>query len=127
MLLLLERSPNGEVRPTGTRCPPIVPRSILPVNRFDDLGAEEDRFSRDWKETRRILGRIGRQEPAQRTRIPRLVNDLLLAMSAVQIGATLFTCNGEEFRLIARDKKLPLQILRSPEFPAKAVGFCSRG
>ena len=66
---------------------------------------------RDWKETGRILARIGRQEPAQRTRIPRLVNDVLLAMSAAQIGATLFTFNGEDFRLIARYKKFSLEIL----------------
>ena len=40
-----------------------------------------------------------------------LVNDVLLAMTAVQIGATLFTCNGEDFRLIARHTKFPLEIL----------------
>ena len=65
----------------------------------------------DWKETGSILARINRQEPAQRTRIPRLVNDALLAMSAIQIGATLYTLNGEDFRLIARYKKFPLEIL----------------
>ncbi|MFQ5801946.1 MAG: type II toxin-antitoxin system VapC family toxin [Candidatus Methylomirabilales bacterium] len=65
----------------------------------------------DWKETGRILAKIGRQEPAQRTRIPRLVNDVLLAMSAAQIGATLFTFNGEDFRLIARYKKFSVEIL----------------
>jgi predicted nucleic acid-binding protein len=66
---------------------------------------------RDWKETGRILARIGRQEPAQRMRISRLVNDVLLAMSAVQIGATLFTFNREDFALIARYKKFSLGIL----------------
>lgn len=65
----------------------------------------------DWKETGRILAKIGRQEPAQRTRMPRLVNDVLLAMSAVQIGATLFTFDREDFRLIARYKKFSLEIL----------------
>lgn len=66
---------------------------------------------RDWKETGRILARIGREEPAQRTRISRLVNDVLLAMSAVQIGATIFTFNREDFRLIARHKRFPLRLL----------------
>lgn len=65
----------------------------------------------DWKETGRILARINRQEPAQRSRIPRLANDGLLAMSTIQIGATLDTRNGEDFRLIARHKKFSLQIL----------------
>jgi predicted nucleic acid-binding protein len=66
---------------------------------------------RDWKETGRILGTINRQEPAQRSRIPRLVNDVLLALSARQIGATLYTFNGEDFRLIARYKKFSLEVL----------------
>jgi predicted nucleic acid-binding protein len=66
---------------------------------------------RDWKETGRILGRINRQEPAERTRIPRLVSDVLLALSTVQIGATLCSFNGEDFRLIARCKKFSLEVL----------------
>jgi predicted nucleic acid-binding protein len=66
---------------------------------------------RDWKEAGRVLGTINRQEPAERTRIPRLVNDVLLALSAVQNGATLCTFNGEDFRLIARYKKFSLEIL----------------
>lgn len=66
---------------------------------------------RDWKESGGILAKINRQEPAQRTRIPRLVNDVLLAMSAVQIGATLLTFNREDFRLIARYKQFSLEIL----------------
>ena len=65
----------------------------------------------DWKEAGRILARINRQEPAQRTRIPRLVNDGLLAMSAIQIGATLCTLNGDDFRLIARYRRFSLQVL----------------
>ena len=66
---------------------------------------------RDWKKTGRILGTINRQEPAQRSRIPRLANDVLLALSARQIGATLYTFNGEDFRLIARYKKFSLEVL----------------
>lgn len=68
---------------------------------------------RDWKETGRILARISRKEPAQRTRISRLVSDVLLAMSAVQTGAILFTFNGDDFRLIARYKQFSLEILRA--------------
>jgi predicted nucleic acid-binding protein len=66
---------------------------------------------RDWKETGRILGTINRQEPGERTRIPRLVNDVLLALSAVQIGATLCTLNEEDFILIACYKKFSLELL----------------
>jgi predicted nucleic acid-binding protein len=65
----------------------------------------------DWKETGRILAEIGRHEPAQRTRIHRLVNDVLLAMTAIQIGATLITLNREDFALIRRYKRFFLEIL----------------
>ena len=37
---------------------------------------------RDWSEAGHVLARINRQEPAQRTRLARLVNDVLLAMCA---------------------------------------------
>jgi predicted nucleic acid-binding protein len=66
---------------------------------------------RNWKQTGRILAEISRQEPNQRSRIPRLTNDALLAMSVIQIGATLYTFNGEDFRLIARYKEFSLEIL----------------
>lgn len=66
---------------------------------------------RDWKEAGRILARINRQQPAERARTGRLVSDVLLAMSAVQIGAKLYTFNGEDFRLIARYRQLSLETL----------------
>ena len=66
---------------------------------------------RDWREAGRVLARINSQEPAQRTRLARLVNDVLLAMSALQIGATLYTFNRDDFTLIARYKKFSLVLL----------------
>jgi len=39
------------------------------------------------------------------------VNDVLLALNAVQTGATLFIFDGEDFRLIACYKKFSLEIL----------------
>jgi len=65
----------------------------------------------DWKETGRVLARISRREPGQRTRIPRLVNDVLLALSARQIGATLYTFNREDFTLIAGYTRFALEVL----------------
>lgn len=65
----------------------------------------------NWKEAGRVLARITRQERGQRMRIPRLVNDLLLALSARQIGATLYTFNREDFALISRYTRLALQVL----------------
>ena len=66
---------------------------------------------RDWREAGRVLARMNRQEPAQRTRLARLVNDVLLAMSAIQIGATLYTFNRDDFTLIARYKRFSVVFL----------------
>jgi predicted nucleic acid-binding protein len=65
----------------------------------------------EWKEAGRALARIGRREPAQRSRIPRLVNDVLLALGARHIGATLYTFNREDFILISRYTRFALEIL----------------
>jgi predicted nucleic acid-binding protein len=65
----------------------------------------------DWKEAGTILARIGRREPAQRTRLARLVNDVLLALCARQIGATLYTFNRQDFSLIARYTRFVLEVL----------------
>jgi tRNA(fMet)-specific endonuclease VapC len=66
---------------------------------------------RDWEQTGKTLAQISKQEPNQRSRIPRLVNDVLLALSAIQIGATLYTFNGGDFGLIARYRNFSLEIL----------------
>jgi predicted nucleic acid-binding protein len=65
----------------------------------------------DWKEAGRVLARIGRREPAQRTRLSRLVNDVLLALCARQIGAMLYTFNRQDFSLIARYTRFALEVL----------------
>ena len=75
------------------------------VHQVEQTGRTVVPTYRDWKEVGKLLARISRQEPAQRTRLPRLVKGVLLAMSARQIGATLFTFNAEDFRLIARYKQ----------------------
>jgi len=75
------------------------------VHQVEQTGRTVVPTYRDWKEVGKLLARISRQEPAQRTCLPRLVNDVLLAMSARPIGATLCTFNAEDFRLIARYKQ----------------------
>ena len=66
---------------------------------------------RDWREAGRVLARINRQEPSQWTRLVRLVNDVPLTMSAVQIGATLYTFNRGDITLIARYKRFSFVLL----------------
>lgn len=81
------------------------------IQRTEQTGRVVTPTYADWKETGRVLARISRQEPGQRTRIPRLVNDVLLALSARQIGATLYTFNREDFTLIAGYTRFALDVL----------------
>ncbi|MGH7369713.1 MAG: type II toxin-antitoxin system VapC family toxin [Candidatus Methylomirabilaceae bacterium] len=65
----------------------------------------------NWKEAGRVLARMSRREPALRTRVPRLVNDVLLALSARQIGATLYTFNRRDFITISRYARFTFESL----------------
>ena len=81
------------------------------VQRTEQTGRVITPTYEEWKEAGRVLSRIRRREPAQRSRISRLVNDTLLALSARQIGATLYTFDRDDFTLIARYTRFTLQIL----------------
>jgi len=43
--------------------------------------------------------------------LPALLNDILIALCARRIGATLLTHNGQDFRLIRRHKEFALRVL----------------
>jgi predicted nucleic acid-binding protein len=55
---------------------------------------------RQWKETGDILATILARHPNLKTKLPGLVNDCLLALSALGIGATLYTRNRKDFLLL---------------------------
>lgn len=81
------------------------------VQRTEQTGRVITPTYEEWKEAGRVLSRIRRREPAQRSRISRLVNDTLLALSARQIGATLYTFDRDDFTLIGRYTRFTLEIL----------------
>jgi predicted nucleic acid-binding protein len=81
------------------------------IQRTEQTGRVVTPTYADWKETGTVLARISRREPGQRTHIPGLVNDILLALSARQIGATLYTFNREDFTLIASYARFALEVL----------------
>jgi predicted nucleic acid-binding protein len=56
-----------------------------------------------------VLARIARQEAGLRSRIHRLWNDGLIAMSARQIGATVITQNVRDFELLRRYVRFELE------------------
>ena len=63
----------------------------------------------DWERAGDILGRIRVKEPKLRSRLPSLWNDLLIALSARQIGATVVTSNALDFELLRRYVRFDLE------------------
>lgn len=65
----------------------------------------------DWLEASEIVTAIAGKERGWRSKLPALLNDILIALSARRIGATLVTYNGDDFRLIRRRKQFLLRVL----------------
>jgi len=65
----------------------------------------------DWKEAGKLIARITRNEPGRKSRVQRMLNDILLALSARRIGAELVTFNRSDFQLIRRHRPFALKIL----------------
>jgi len=65
----------------------------------------------DWTEAAAIVTAIVERDRSWRSKLPALLNDILIALCARQIGATLLTYNGQDFRLIRRHKEFALRVL----------------
>ena len=65
----------------------------------------------DWREAAIIVTTIENKDPGWRSKLPALLNDILIVLCARRIGATLLTYNREDFRLIRRHKDFALRIL----------------
>jgi len=65
----------------------------------------------DWIEAAEIVTAITERDRSWRSKLPALVNDILIALCARRIGATLLTYNGKDFRLIRRHKEFALRVL----------------
>jgi predicted nucleic acid-binding protein len=65
----------------------------------------------DWSEASEIVTAIEEKDRGWRSKLPALLNDILIALCARRIGAMVFTYNGDDFRLIHRHKDFSLRIL----------------
>jgi predicted nucleic acid-binding protein len=65
----------------------------------------------DWQHAARIVTAIYERERSWRSKLPALLNDVLIALSARRIGATLLTYNAADFRLIRRHQEFALRVL----------------
>jgi predicted nucleic acid-binding protein len=67
----------------------------------------------DWIEASKIMSSIAEKERSWRSKLPALLNDILIALSARRIGAMLLTYNRDDFLLIRKHKHFSLRILES--------------
>jgi predicted nucleic acid-binding protein len=67
----------------------------------------------DWVEASQIVTAIEEKDRGWRSKLPGLLNDILIALCARQIGATLLTYNRDDFRLIRRHKDFSLRVLEA--------------
>ena len=82
---------------------------IALVKRFERVGRIVVPTAASWNDAGDVLARIARREPAFRTKVRGLWNDVLIALAARQIGATLVTENLQDFRLLRRYMRFELE------------------
>jgi predicted nucleic acid-binding protein len=66
----------------------------------------------DWVQAADIVTKIWGKDRSWRSKLPLLLNDILIALSARRIGATLLTYNAKDFNLIRKYKHFALRILK---------------
>src|SRR5262245_22153531 len=65
----------------------------------------------NWRDTGNLLARIFHEQPSYRLKLPHLVADCLITLSARAIGATVYTRNRADFELIQRFRHFTLVVL----------------
>jgi predicted nucleic acid-binding protein len=67
----------------------------------------------DWMMAAEVVTGIRQKDRGWRSKLPALLNDILIALCARRIGALVITHNREDFRLIRRHVGFSLRILES--------------
>jgi predicted nucleic acid-binding protein len=65
----------------------------------------------DWLDAAEVVAAIEDRDSSWRSKLPALLNDILIALCARRIGATVFTYNAKDFRLIRRHRPFSLRVL----------------
>lgn len=67
----------------------------------------------DWIEASRLVTQIESKDRVWRSKLPALLNDILIALSARRVGAMLITHNEDDFHLIRRHTNFALRTLKA--------------
>ena len=65
----------------------------------------------DWLRASEVVTAIEQRDRTWRSKMPALLDDILIALCARQVGAMLITYNRDDFRLIRRHLGFSLRIL----------------
>jgi predicted nucleic acid-binding protein len=95
----------------GARTPAGRKRVEILFRPFETVGRVVTPTHSHWKDAGVILAQVLRERPDLRNKLPALVNDCLLALSARSLGATLYTRNRDDFSVLQRQRLFPLVVL----------------
>lgn len=65
----------------------------------------------DWVDASDVVAAIEETDRRWRSKLPLLANDVLIALSARRIGATVVTYNAQDFELIRAHREFSLRVL----------------
>ena len=97
---------NVDARDRRTRS--LIRDFIRPLERAGRLVSP---VFQDWADASEVVTAIEERDKGWRSKLPALLNDVLIVLCARRIGATLLTYNREDFRLIHRHRDFSLRVL----------------
>lgn len=95
----------------GARSPAGKKRVEILFRPFERVGRVVTPGHNQWKEAGDILARVLHDRPDLKNKVPALVNDCLLALSARSLGATLYTTNRDDFILLQSRRSFSLVVI----------------
>lgn len=96
---------------TGARSPSGRKHVEALVTPFEKAGRVVTPGHRQWKEAGDVLATVLDLRPDLKSKLPGLVNDCLLALSARSLGATLYTRNRDDFVLLQKVRHFSLVVI----------------
>ena len=78
---------------------------------FERVGRVVTPGHNHWKDAGDILAKVLHDRPDLKGKLPALVNDCLLALSARSLGATLYTKNRDDFTLLQSRRSFSLVVV----------------
>ncbi len=65
----------------------------------------------DWEETGDLLARMLKERPDLKDKLPRLINDILIALCGLRLGAVVYTANEDDFALVQGYKRFRFAVV----------------